>query len=76
VKRERAIGEIEGVVRQFQALQISPEIAHARIGRFRSRPREHILGQIDAQHAARALAHRPSGEPAEATAKIENALSS
>ena len=74
VKRERAIGEIEGFLGQFKAFQIGPEIVHARIGRLRSRPRQHVLGQIDAKHAGRALDHRPSGEPAEAAAKIDDAF--
>ena len=72
---ERAVGEIEGLLGQFKAFQIGPEIAHARIGGLRSRPREHVFGQIDGQHAGRALNHRPSGEPAEAAAEIDDAFS-
>jgi hypothetical protein len=74
VKGKRAIGEIEGLLGQFHAFQIGPEIVHTRIGRFRSGPRQHGLGQIHAKHARGALHHRPSGEPAEAAAKIDDAL--
>src|ERR1700722_6904609 len=75
VKRQRPKSQTEGLLRPLKAVQVSPEIAHARIGRLRSRPREHIFGQIDAQHAGRALGHRPSGEPAEAATKIDDPLS-
>jgi len=39
---KRAVGEIVGLLWQFQAFQISAEISHARIGRFRS-PRESMF---------------------------------
>lgn len=71
VERKRAIGDIERVMRQFKAFQISPQIAHARVGGFLSRPRQHVFGEIDAEHAGRALFNRPSGDPAKAAAEIK-----
>ena len=72
---ERAVGEIEGLLGQFNAFQIGPQVVYVRIGSFCSRPRQHVFGEIDAKHPGRALNHRPSGDPAEAAAKIDDAFS-
>ena len=75
MKRERAIGEIERRLRQFEAFQIRAEIAHARIGRLRPRPRQHVFGQIDAAARRPRPGSSPIGRSSQNRSRDRHALS-
>src|SRR3546814_4954056 len=76
MKGERTVGEVEGLLRKRQRLEVRDSVFDRRIGGVGPRAGDHLLGNIQAENLGRPLLPRPAGEPAEAEAQVHNALRS
>ena len=57
---------------QLKVFHISPGVGDRRVLSGGPAPRQHSLGNINAQDVSRSLLSRPAAEPAEAAAKVQD----
>jgi hypothetical protein len=76
VQRQRAVGEVECAHWQIKPLQISAPVGNRRIIGLGAGARQHLLRNIEPEHACRTLLPRPAAEPAETAAKIDHVAAS
>jgi hypothetical protein len=71
VKRKRAVGEVKSALRQHQPFEVGYFIRNCAVRGFGPRPGKHPFRQVEADDSQGALLARPSAEPSEAAAKID-----
>src|SRR6516162_8035353 len=72
VESECAVDHVKCLWRQFELLHVSPAVDNGGVGSASPSPRQHSLGDIDADNITGTLLARPAAEPAEAAAEVED----